>query len=86
MSDIIYTPPASGGTGNISGTLTPTYVPYASGSNDISDSNIYFDVANNRIGINNNTPDYTLDITGQTIETCRIFSDSNDTRFIYIMQ
>jgi hypothetical protein len=81
MSDIIYTPPVTGGgTGNISGTLTPTYVPYASGVNDISDSNIYFDVANNCIGINNNTPAYTLDITGQTIDTCRIFSDSNDTR------
>jgi hypothetical protein len=80
MSDIIYTPPVTGGSGNISGTLTPTYVPYASGSNNISDSNIYFDVANNRIGINNNTPAYTLDITGETIQTSRIFSDSNDTR------
>jgi hypothetical protein len=64
MSEIRYTPPATGGTGNISGTLTPTYIPYASGVNAISNSNIFFDVANSRIGIGTTNPSQILDVIG----------------------
>jgi hypothetical protein len=55
MSDIVYTPPASGGTGNISGTLTPTYMPYATGVNAISDTTTTFDVTNKRTIFNSTT-------------------------------
>jgi len=46
MSDIIYTPPASGGGGL---NPTPSVIPYNNGSSNFSDSNIATDV-NNYIG------------------------------------
>lgn len=48
----------------ITGTLSPTYMPYASGAHVLSDSGIYWDAVNARVGIGTITPSTTLEVAG----------------------
>lgn len=62
-------------TNPVTGTGTATRVAFWSSSSAISSSNnLYWDNTNNRLGINNNGPSYSLDITGDTeTNTFRVY-------------
>ena len=72
----------SGGTisssGGLSGSGTTNYVAKFTGSSAIGNS-LIFDNGTN-VGIGTTSPFYSLDLTGQTIRTARIYSGSSDTR------
>ena len=52
-------------TGYVVGTGTPGYVTYWNGTSNVTGTNnFYWDSANNRLGINNATPTFSLDVAG----------------------
>jgi hypothetical protein len=67
-------------TNPITGTGTTNYLPKFTGASALGNSTIF---DNGNVGIGNSAPFYSLDLTGQTIRTARIYSASTDTR-IYL--
>lgn len=66
---------ANGGTGLTS--LTAGYIPYGNGTSALgSSSALFWDSANSRLGINNSSPAYRLDVGGNAHTTGDITSDS----------
>ena len=52
-------------TGTIGGSIAANQVAYGSGANTVAGSNnLYWDFTNNRLGINQASPQYSLDVTG----------------------
>jgi hypothetical protein len=67
-------------TNPITGTGTTNYLPKFTGASALGNSQLF---DNGNVGIGNAAPFYSLDLTGQTIRTARIYSASTDTR-IYL--
>lgn len=55
---------SNGSIWNPSPSITSGYVAYGTGSGITGESALFWDSNNNRLGINNTTPLYTLDVTG----------------------
>jgi len=60
--------------GIITGSVSPSFVPYANGANTLANTAMTWDAVNNRIGINNATPAQALDVTGSLIVSANIYT------------
>jgi hypothetical protein len=56
---------------------TAPYIPYFRTSTQLSNTRLYWDNTNSRLGLNNNAPANELDVTGQVHATGNINTDSN---------